>query len=54
MAKKSNLDEMGMKMLTALIPEELHRKIKVTASLRGEKLKEYVTRVLEEAVKRDS
>lgn len=35
-----------MKMLTVLIPEELHKEVKVEASKNGDKLKEYVARIL--------
>ena len=46
--KTTNLEE--MKMLTVLIPKELHTEIKVEASRNGEKLKEYVARVLQDAL----
>lgn len=48
---KNNQEE--TKMLTVLIPKSLHTDIKVKASSRGEKLKEYVARILQEAVDND-
>lgn len=39
--------EQKMKMLTVLIPEELHTAIKVEASKNGDKLKEYVAKILQ-------
>lgn len=50
MENKQILTEEEMKMLTVLIPKSLHTNIKVEASKRGEKLKEYVARILEEAL----
>lgn len=44
------MKEQEMKMLTTLIPAKLHTDVKVEASRNGEKLKEYVAKVLQDAV----
>lgn len=44
------MNEQKMKMLTVLIPEELHTAVKVEASRNGDKLKEYIAKVLQEEI----
>lgn len=51
--KNTMNQEEETKMLTVLIPKHLHTDIKVKASSRGEKLKEYVARILQDAVDND-